>query len=118
MQNAVHIPHDVSYLDYQGKYKGFLGWMLSTDHKRIALMYMYSMMVLFLVGVGLGLAMRLELIAPGKTIMDPQTYNATFTVHGVIMIFMIVIPGLSAVFGNFFLPIMIGAMCLRCLILI
>ncbi|HLN75339.1 MAG: cytochrome c oxidase subunit I [Methylococcaceae bacterium] len=109
MQTAVHIPHDVSYLDYKGKYKGILSWMLSTDHKRIALMYMFSMMVLFLVGVGLGLAMKLELIAPGKTIMGPQTYNATFTVHGVIMIFMIVIPGLSAVFGNFFLPIMIGA---------
>lgn len=109
MQTAAHIPHDVSYLDYKGKYKGILNWMLSTDHKRIALMYMYSMMVLFLVGVGLGLAMRLELLAPGKTIMEPQTYNATFTVHGVIMIFMIVIPGLSAVFGNFFLPIMIGA---------
>ncbi|HET6557426.1 MAG TPA: cbb3-type cytochrome c oxidase subunit I, partial [Prolixibacteraceae bacterium] len=109
MQTATHIPFDVSYLDYKGKYKGILSWLLSTDHKRIALMYMYSMMVLFLVGVGLGLAMRLELIAPGKTIVDPQTFNALFTVHGVIMIFMIVIPGLSAVFGNFFLPLMIGA---------
>ena len=60
MQTATHIPHDVSYLDYKGKYGGILNWILSTDHKRIALLYMYSMMVLFLVGVGLGLAMRLE----------------------------------------------------------
>jgi cytochrome c oxidase subunit 1 len=67
------------------------------------------MMVLFIVGVLLGLAMKLELIAPGKTIMEANDYNAVFTVHGVIMIFMIVIPGLPAVFGNFLLPIMIGA---------
>jgi len=109
MQTAAQIPHDVSYLDYKGKHKGIFSWIFSTDHKRIGLLYMYSMMVLFLVGVALGLAMKLELIAPGKTIMDPADYNAVFTVHGVIMIFMIVIPGLPAVFGNFFLPIMIGA---------
>lgn len=109
MQASSQIPHDVNYLDYKGKYKGLLSWILSTDHKRIALLYMFSMMTLFLVGVCLGLAMKLELIAPGKTIMGPQDYNAVFTVHGVIMIFMIVIPGLPAVFGNFLLPIMIGA---------
>ena len=109
MQTAVQIPHDVSYLDYKGKYKGIFSWIFSTDHKRIGLLYMFSMMTLFLVGVALGLAMKLELIAPGRTIMGPQSYNALFTVHGVIMIFMIVIPGLPAVFGNFMLPIMIGA---------
>jgi hypothetical protein len=53
--------------------------------------------------------MRLELIAPGKTIMDPQMYNQIFTLHGVIMIFLFVIPGIPAVFGNFFLPILVGA---------
>src|SRR5664279_4460148 len=109
MQTAAQIPHEVSYLDYKGKHKGIFSWILSTDHKRIGLMYMYAMMTLFIVGVLLGLAMKLELIAPGRTIMGPQTYNALFTVHGVIMIFMIVIPGLPAVFGNFMLPIMIGA---------
>jgi cytochrome c oxidase subunit I len=56
-----------------------------------------------------GFLMRLELIAPGRTIMDPQTYNQIFTLHGVIMIFLFVIPGIPAVFGNFFLPILIGA---------
>lgn len=109
MQASSQIPTDVSYLDYKGKYKGILSWILSTDHKRIALLYMFSMMTMFLIGVVLGLAMKLELIAPGKTIMDAQDYNAVFTVHGVIMIFMIVVPGLPAVFGNFMLPIMIGA---------
>ena len=90
MQTATQIPHDVNYLDYKGKYKGIFSWIFSTDHKRIGLLYMYSMLTMFVVGVLLGLAMKLELIAPGKTIMDPQTYNAVFTVHGVIMIFMIV----------------------------
>ena len=53
--------------------------------------------------------MKFELIAPGKTIMDAKTYNAFFTLHGIVMIFAVVIPGLPAVFGNFLLPIMIGA---------
>jgi cytochrome c oxidase subunit 1 len=67
------------------------------------------MLAFFSIGAIMGLLMKFELLAPGKTIMDAQTYNAFFTVHGVIMIFVIVIPGLPAVFGNFFLPIMIGA---------
>lgn len=98
-----------SYLDHQGKFKGIFGWIFSTDHKRIALLYLYTIMVFFLVAVVFGLLMRIELFFPGQDIMSPQTYNAMFTVHGVIMVFIIVIPGLSAVFGNFFLPILIGA---------
>jgi cytochrome c oxidase subunit I len=99
----------ISYLEHQGKYKGILGWILSTDHKRIGLLYLYSIMSFFIVGAVLGLLMKLELIAPGKTIMDAQTYNAFFTLHGITMIFLVVIPGIPAIFGNFFLPIMIGA---------
>jgi len=98
-----------SYLEYKGKHKGILAWILSTDHKRIGLLYLYTIMSFFVVGATLGLLMKLELIAPGKTIMEAQMYNVTFTLHGIIMIFVIVIPGLPAVFGNFFLPIMIGA---------
>jgi cytochrome c oxidase subunit 1 len=96
------------YQEKQGR-SGIWAWLLSTDHKRIGLMYLYSIMVLFLVGLTLGILMKLELIAPGKTIMEAQTYNGIFTLHGIIMIFLIVIPGLPATFGNFFLPIMIGA---------
>ncbi|MFO7573556.1 MAG: cbb3-type cytochrome c oxidase subunit I [Bacteroidales bacterium] len=98
-----------SYLEYKGKHKGIFAWILSTDHKRVGLLYLYTIMSFFVVGATLGLLMKLELIAPGKTIMEAQTYNVTFTLHGIIMIFVIVIPGLPAVFGNFFLPIMIGA---------
>lgn len=99
----------VSYLEYKGKYKGILSWLLSTDHKKIGLMYLYAIIVFFFVAAFLGLLMRIEKLAPGPTIMEAQTYNGIFTIHGVIMIFIIVIPGISAIFGNFFLPVMIGA---------
>jgi cytochrome c oxidase subunit I len=89
--------------------KGIASWLLTTDHKRIAILYLSSMMTFFLVGMTLGAFMRLEHLTMGPTIMKPTTYNALFTLHGVMMIFLFVIPGLSAVFGNFFLPIMIGA---------
>ncbi len=100
---------ETSYLDYQGKYTGIRAWILSTDHKRIALLYMYSQIFFFLAGLVMGLFMKLELIAPGPQLMEAQTYNALFTVHGLTMIFLFIIPGLAASFGNFMIPIMIGA---------
>jgi cytochrome c oxidase subunit I len=99
----------VSYLDYQGKYQGLKGWIFSTDHKRIGVMYLIALVFFYAVGVTLGFLIRLELLYPGETIVKAQTYNQLFTLHGVIMIFLFVIPGLPAVFGNFFLPIIIGA---------
>ncbi|HLP05954.1 MAG TPA: cbb3-type cytochrome c oxidase subunit I, partial [Paludibacter sp.] len=98
-----------SYLQHQGKYKGIRAWIFATDHKRIGLLYLYVIATFFFSSVVLGLVMRIELAAPGPTIINAQTYNALFTVHGVIMIFIVVIPGLSVVFGNFFLPLLIGA---------
>ncbi len=112
MSEAIAVPKNgkhPSYLDYQGKHKGFLGWILSTDHKRIGILYLVSILSFFMVGVTFGFLMRLELLTPGRTIVDAQTYNSFFTLHGVIMIFLFVIPGIPAVFGNFFLPILIGA---------
>ncbi|MBK7979493.1 MAG: cytochrome c oxidase subunit I [Ignavibacteriae bacterium] len=91
------------------KANGILSWLLSTDHKRIGLMYLIAISIFFFTGAILGVLMRLELIAPGRTIMDAQTYNTIFTLHGVIMIFLFIIPGIPAVFGNFFLPLQIGA---------
>jgi cytochrome c oxidase subunit 1 len=98
-----------SFLENTGRYKGLLGWLTTTDHKRIGMLYMYSIMVFFLVGVVLGSVMRIELFKPGQQMIDAQTYNGVFTIHGIIMIFAVVIPGLSVVFGNFVMPIMIGA---------
>jgi cytochrome c oxidase subunit 1 len=86
-----------------------MAWLTTTDHKRIALLYLYSMVAFFFVGVGIGVAMRLVQLHSLQHIMKPQTYNALFTLHGVIMIFLFVIPGVPAVFGNFFLPILVGA---------
>jgi len=85
------------------------GWILSTDHKRIGIMYLVLMSFFFLTAVTFGFLMKLEMLTPGETIMGPQTYNTIFTLHGVIMIFLFIIPGIPAVFGNFFLPIMLGA---------
>ena len=88
---------------------GIRAWIFSTDHKRIGLLYLCSVLTFFVVGAILGELMRLELIAPGPTIMHAETYNRIFTLHGIIMIFLFIIPAIPAVFGNFFLPIQIGA---------
>jgi cytochrome c oxidase subunit 1 len=93
----------------EAKYSGIFGWIFSTDHKRIGLLYFWCIVAFFCIGVLLGLLIRLELFAPGETIMGPQAYNAAFTLHGVIMIFLFIIPGIPAAFGNLIMPIQIGA---------
>jgi cytochrome c oxidase subunit I len=101
-------PHfEPSYLE--APETGLLSWLRSTDHKRIGVMYLVAMLTFFAVGVGLGLLMRLVQLTPFHHLVTAQTYNALFTVHGVIMIFLFVVPGLPAVFGNFMLPLIIGA---------
>ncbi len=98
-----------SYLVDTGKRRGIMAWLTTVDHKRIGVLYLYSIMVFFIVGGLLGLLMRSELFYPGQQLYGPQTYNAIFTLHGLIMIFLIVIPGLTVVFGNWVMPVMIGA---------
>jgi len=93
----------------EARYPGIFGWIFSTDHKRIGLLYLWCIVTFFCVGALLGMLIRLELWAPGRTIMDAQTYNATFTLHGVIMIFLFIIPGIPAAFGNLIMPIQMGA---------
>ncbi len=88
---------------------GISAWIFSTDHKRIGFLYFYSVFTFFLIAVLLGLLLRLELMAPGRTIVGPQTYNALFTVHGVLMIFLFILPGFPGAFGNLIMPIQIGA---------
>src|SRR4030042_1156674 len=90
----------LSFYEEEGRFHGILGWIFSTDHKRIGLLYLVSILTFFFTGVILGFLMRLELIAPGPTIMKPQTYNAIFTFHGVIMIFLFVIPEIPKYRGN------------------
>ncbi|BCR06056.1 cytochrome c oxidase subunit 1 [Desulfuromonas versatilis] len=100
---------DRGFLTPREDYSGLFSWIFSTDHKRIGLLYFWSIVTFFLTGVTLGLLIRLELFLPGKTIVEAQTYNAMFTLHGVIMIFLFIIPGIPAAFGNLVLPIQIGA---------
>jgi cytochrome c oxidase subunit 1 len=88
--------------------KGLFSWIFTLDHKRIGLLYLYSIGTFFLVAAGLGVLMRLELLNPGRDLIDPQTYNQVFTLHGVIMIFLFIIPSIPAVFGNFALPLLLG----------
>lgn len=89
--------------------KGIQAWLLTTDHKRIGILYMISILFWFCIAVTLGLVIRTELMTEGKTLMGSETYNAVFTLHGVIMIFLFIIPGIPAIFGNFLLPIQIGS---------
>ncbi len=102
-------PTVASFLNARSRYSGILGWIFSTDHKRIGILYLISITSFFLVGVLLGFLMRLEQLSIGPTIMKPQMYNTLFTLHGVIMIFLFIIPGIPAILGNFFLPLQIGA---------
>lgn len=103
------IPTQRDYVNYFQVKKGFLSWVTTHDHKRIALLYFYTVSAFFVVAFILGLLMRYELIAPGKTLFEAQTYNQVFTLHGVIMIFLFIIPGIPAIFGNFALPMLLGA---------
>jgi cytochrome c oxidase subunit 1 len=90
------------------RFKGIWSWLITTDHKRIGLMYLFAILFWFMLAVILGGLIRLELMFPGETFIGPEAYNSLFTLHGVIMIFLFIIPALPAVFGNFFIPIQIG----------
>lgn len=84
-------------------------WLLTKDHKRIALMYLISISVFFFMGGLYAAAIRLELLTPGTDLLQSATYNKAFTQHGILMIFFFLIPSIPATLGNFLLPLMIGA---------
>jgi cytochrome c oxidase subunit 1 len=88
---------------------GVTSWLLTTDHKRIALLYLASITLMFAIGGMFAVGIRLELLTPAGDLMQSETYNKVFTMHGVIMVFFFLIPSIPAVLGNFLIPIMIGA---------
>ena len=98
--------HEDNYINHS---KGILTWIFTLDHKRIGLLYLGSILSAFLLGGVLALLVRTELLTSGKTIMSADTYNQMFTLHGAIMIFLFIIPGIPAALGNFVLPLMLGA---------
>jgi len=84
-------------------------WLLTTDHKRIAILYMVSITFFFLFGGAAAVLIRLELLTPEGDMMRADTYNKLFSLHGIIMVFFFLIPSIPSVLGNFLIPIMIGA---------
>src|SRR5699024_9587028 len=94
---------------YLGEGYSIRSWLTTTDHKRIAILYAISITAFFFVG-GLAAALiRLELATPVARVVDADTYNKLFTAHGVIMVWLFLIPSIPSVFGNFLIPLMIGA---------
>jgi len=88
---------------------GVLSWLLTRDHKRIAILYLFSVTAFFIVGGVFAFLMRLELLTPAGDMFTSDQYNKLFTLHGIVMIFFFMIPAIPAVMGNFILPIMLGA---------
>src|SRR5262245_59014316 len=80
--------------------------LLTTDHKRIALLYLASITFFFFIGGAAATLMRLELMTPQGDLVQSETYNRLFTMHGIIMIFFFLIPSIPAVLGNFLVPMM------------
>jgi cytochrome c oxidase subunit I len=92
----------------QDEPKGWLAWLTTTDHKRIGIMYFVATFVFFILGGVEALIMRLQLAQPDSTLVDPETYNGLVSMHGTTMIFLFIVPVMAA-FGNYLVPLMIGA---------
>ncbi len=88
---------------------GVKSWLLTTDHKRIALLYLASITLFFFLGGFFAVLIRLELLTPQGDLVQAETYNKLFTMHGITMVFFFLIPSIPAVLGNFLIPLMIGA---------
>jgi cytochrome c oxidase subunit I len=84
-------------------------WLLTRDHKRIAILYFISITAFFFVGGAAAALIRINLLTPQGTILDAETYNRTFTLHGVVMVWLFLVPSIPTTFGNFMLPLMLGA---------
>ena len=99
-------PAKVNYLNAE---YGLKSWLLTRDHKRIALLYLGSISFFFLIGGIYAMLIRLELLTPQGDLLQSTTYNKVFTQHGIIMVFFFLIPSIPATLGNFLVPMMIGA---------
>ena len=101
-----HDGHEASYLTAQ---KGLMSWVFTIDHKRIGLMYLVTVLTFFLAGGLLAMGVRAELFTPEGDLFSANTYNRIFTLHGAIMVFLVLVPAIPATMGNFFLPLQLGA---------
>jgi len=101
-------PHAVERKSYLDEPHGLAAWLLTKDHKRIAMLYLISITVFFAIGGMFATGIRLELLTPKGDFLSPDTYNKFFTMHGIVMIFFFLIPSIPATLGNFLIPIMCG----------
>jgi cytochrome c oxidase subunit I len=95
--------------NYLGNGFTLWSWLSSIDHKRIAILYAISITLFFFIGGAAATLMRMELITPTGDLVSAETYNKLFTMHGVIMVWFFLIPSIPSTFGNFLVPLMIGA---------
>lgn len=95
--------------NYLNATHGLRSWLLTVDHKRIAILYLVGVTIFFAVGGLFAVLLRLELTTPDPWFIESDTYNKFFTLHGVVMVFFFLIPSIPATVGNFLVPIMIGA---------
>ena len=113
MSTALNRPGDTVALrpapNYLTNGYGLKSWLLTIDHKRIAILYLISITAMFFLGGIFALLIRLELLTPAGDLMEAEMYNRMFTMHGIVMIFFFLIPSIPAVLGNFLVPMMIGA---------
>ncbi|MGE5567554.1 MAG: cytochrome c oxidase subunit I [Rhodospirillales bacterium] len=95
--------------DYLHAGYGFRSWLFTTDHKRVAILYLVSITLMFFVGGAFATLVRLELVTPQSDLLQLETYNKMFTMHGIVMVWFFLIPSIPTVLGNFLIPMMIGA---------
>jgi cytochrome c oxidase subunit 1 len=106
MATATQVVEKTNYLNAG---YGLKSWLLTKDHKRIALLYLIAITLFFFVGGFFAVLIRLELLTPPGDLVQADTYNRLFSEHGIVMIFLFLIPSIPAVIGNFVIPLMIGA---------
>ncbi len=104
--SAITLPARETYLNVN---YGIRSWLLTVDHKRIAVLYLVSITLMFIIGGAAATLIRIELVTPASDVMDSTTYNKMFSMHGIVMVFFFLVPAIPATLGNFALPLMIGA---------
>jgi cytochrome c oxidase subunit 1 len=104
--SGARAPKPVNYINTD---HSLSSWLLTGDHKRIAVLYLVSVTFFFIIGGLLAMMIRMQLLTPNGALMSPDTYNKVFTMHGVSMVFFVLIPAVPAILGNFLLPLMVGA---------
>ena len=100
------VERTTNYLNAEHSVKS---WLLTTDHKRIALLYLVSITLMFALGGLFAMLIRIELITPQGDLLSSDSYNRAFSMHGIIMIFFFLVPSIPATLGNFLVPMMVGA---------